>query len=194
MNKKLSLILAAALLSGCATFYTLEGQRYNSAEEFQRAVDSRAADAVAAVVPLPAPLSNKKLIFAIPAKDTMYQENIRRQTALNGRAPTGQATEMLTNLTRSNYKMMKVFFDTVQKKGIYSSTQLREIPSMAISIEPAADTDVLYFSEPSQGTGQWFYASAKHGRQVFGYDRSGAGVTAKTQAFIDAVQAQAIRE
>jgi len=124
----------------------------------------------------------------------VYQENIRRQTALNGRAPTGQATEMLTNLTRSNYKMMKVFFDTVQKKGIYSSTQLREIPSMAISIEPAADTDVLYFSEPSQGTGQWFYASAKHGRQVFGYDRSGAGVTAKTQAFIDAVQAQAIRE
>ncbi|GEM_PF-1195780 len=197
MNKKLSLILAAAaavLLSGCAAFYTLEGQRYNSAEEFQRTVDSHAAAAVAAVAPLPSPLTKKKLIFAIPAEATVYQENVRRSTVTNGRAPTGLGAEMVTNLTRANYKMMKVFYDVVQKKGIYPSVQFMDMPSMAISLEPSADTDVVYYAEPSQGTGQWFYASAKSGRQVFAYDRSGAGPTAKALAFIDAVQAQAIRE
>jgi hypothetical protein len=68
------------------------------------------------------------------------------------------------------------------------------MPAMSVSLEPSSDTDVLYYTEPSQGTGQWFYATTKHGKQIFAYDRSGAGSTAKVHAFIDAVQALAIRE
>jgi hypothetical protein len=195
MNRKLAIIVAAAaLLSGCATNYTLMGQRYTSAEEFQKATDGLVETALGSVTPLSAPLTKKKLIFAFPAQDAIYQENIRRATLINGRAPMGPALEIASNLSRTNFKLSKVFYDAVQKKGIYPSAQFKDMPSMTVSIEPSTDTDVLYFTEPSQGAGQWFYSSAKHGRQVFAFDRSGEGAIAKTQAFIDAVQAQAIRE
>ena len=106
----------------------------------------------------------------------------------------GIGIEQNNNMSKFAYKMTKVFFDGVQKRGIYSSVEIRDMPSMAVSIEPSQEYDVLYFTEPSVGSGQYFYASAKHGKQVFAYDRSGEGVTAKVNAFIEAAQVQAIKE
>jgi hypothetical protein len=195
MTKKLLATLAAVvLLGGCAANYMLDGQKYGSSAEFQRAVDDRVAAAVGSVSPLPSPLTSKKLIVAFPAESAIYQENVRRVTALNGRAPMGVQAEMITNLSAGNYKLNKVFIDALQKRNIYPSVQFKEMPAMVVSLEPSSDTDVMYYSEASQGAGQWFYASAKHGKQVFAYDRSGAGATAKVHAFVDAVQVQAIRE
>lgn len=90
--------------------------------------------------------------------------------------------------------MTKVFFEGVQKRGIYSSVEIRDAMSMAVSIEPAQEYDVLYFTEPAIGSGQYFYSSVKHGKQVFAYDRSGEGVIAKVNAFIEAAQVQAIKD
>jgi len=90
--------------------------------------------------------------------------------------------------------MAKVFYEAVQKRGIYSSVTVNETGSMANSLEPANEYDVMYHTEPSIGAFQIFYASSKHGKQVFAFDRSGATPTAKVNAFIDAVQALAVRE
>lgn len=195
MTRKLAAIVAmATALAGCASSYTLEGQKYASKEELHRASEGLVVSALNTISPLPSPLTQKKLVFAIPSEPTIRQENVSRVTQRNGSAPNAMLSEQIENITKANYRSLRVFYDAVQKRGIYASTQLREMPSMAVSLEPSSDTDVIYLTEPAPGTGQWFYASQKHGRQLFAYDRSGVGTTSKVQAFMEAVQAQAIRD
>lgn len=194
MIKKLFALVTVLAISGCANFYTLDGVKYDSKEAFHQAVAQKNSDALNSIQPLSAPVTKKSLIMAFPSEATMYSENIARTTKQNGTAPSGLLLDQIENLTKANFSMSKVFADAVQKKGVYASMKFMEMPSMAVSIEPSSNTDVLYFSEPSIGTGQWFFATQKGGKQVFGFDRSGAGPTAKVQAYVDAVMAQAIRE
>lgn len=194
MIKNFFTLVTVLAVSGCANFYTLEGVKYDSKEAFHQAVTQKNTEALNSIQPLPAPVTKMNLIMAIPSEATIYTENIARTTKQNGRAPSGILLERIENLTKANFSMTKVFADAVQKKGVYTSMKFMEMPSMAVSIEPSSSTHVLYFSEPSIGTGQWFFATQKGGKQVFGYDRSGAGPTAKVQAYVDAVMTQAIRE
>lgn len=195
MMKKLIALVAVLALSGCAkNFYTLEGVKYDTKEEFHQAVDRMNNEALNGIKPLPSPVTKKNLIIAFPSPATIYAENISRQTKTSGQSPSGLLLERMENVSKANFATSKVFADGVQRRGIYASTKFMEMPSMTVSLEPSADTDVLYFSEPAISSGQWFFATQKHGKQVFGYDRSGAGATAKVQAFTDAVLAQAIRE
>lgn len=194
MIKFLSSLGLALLLSGCASTYTLEGKKYDNEQAFQAAVDNERTQAVAQVQPLPAPLTKKKLIAAFPSEQALHAENSRRHTAIAGRPPMGLAVEQIANISKSNYKLTRVAFEGVQKRGIYSEVEIREMPSMVVSIEPSMDYDVLYYTEPSIGTGQFFYSSVKHGKQIFAFDRSGEGVTGKVKAFVEATQVQAIKE
>lgn len=52
----------------------------------------------------------------------------------------------------------------------------------------------LYYVEPVQGAGQWFYTTAKGGKQVFAFDLSPTSATGRVKNYLDAVQAQAVRE
>ena len=70
MIKKILVLLAATALTGCAVNYTLEGQKYDSKEKFQQAVDTNIFSALATIKPLPAPLTKKKLMVAIPSEAT----------------------------------------------------------------------------------------------------------------------------
>ena len=65
---------------------------------------------------------------------------------------------------------------------------------MITSLEPSKEYDVIYYTEPSVGSGQYFYASIKHGKQIFSFDRSQTGPDGKVKAFVEAIQALAIRE
>ena len=195
MIKKFVGLIAILALSGCATTYTYDGKKYDSNEKFQQAVDSSLSGKLSTITPLPTPLTQKKLLFAIPSEATLVTENVNRFTKINGKSPNAQQNEIFENLSKSTFKNIKVFFDAVQKKNIYSSVQFIEMQSMTASFPASADTDTLYFVEASQGAGQWFYTSLKHGKQIFAYDRSnrtpeGGGLP----AFVDAVQAQAIRD
>lgn len=194
MIKISSIILLSIFLTGCSTTYTLDGQKYESPAAFQNAVESQRLSAIGSVKKLPAPLNPKKLIAALPSEQTLYEENIRRITKNNGTAPTGVTLELIVNLTKSNYKLTRVFYEAVQARGIYSEVEIREMPSMAISLEPSKDYDVIYYTEPAQNTGQYFFTSTKHGKQIFAFDRSVVGIEAKTNSFIEAVQAQAIKQ
>ena len=171
--KKFLALIAALVVGGCANFYTLEGVKYNSKEEFHQAVMLKNTDALNSIQPLSAPVTKKNLILAFPSEATIYAENIARTTKLNGQAPSGLLLDRIDNVTKANFRLSKVFADGVQKKAVYASLKFIEVPSMTVSIEPSTDTDVLYFSEPAIGTGQWFFATQKSGKQVFGYDRSG---------------------
>lgn len=194
MIKKFAVLIVFTALSGCAVNYTFEGQKYDSKEKFQQAVESNALAVVSTITPLPIPLSQRKLIFAMPSESTIIDESVRRFVVLKGTQPIGPAAEILQNLSKSNYKNIKVYYDAVQKKAIYASTQFVDMQSMTGSFAASPDSDVLYMVEQSQGSNQWYYVSHKQGKQIFAYDRSSPTFEGKVQAFVDAVQAQAIRE
>lgn len=192
-NKFVALIIAISM-SGCAVTYTYEGQKYDSKEKFHQAVDSSISSVLSGISPLPTPLVQKKLLFAMPSEATLINENRNRFIQTKGTQPIGPAKEIIENLSSSNYKTIKVFFDAVKKRNIFSSTQFVEMQSMTGAFPASEDTDTLYFIEPAQGSLQWYYTSAKHGKQIFSYDRSSPNPAGKVQAFVDAVQAQAIRD
>lgn len=194
MIKKFASLIVTVALCGCATTYTYDGQKYDSKEKLQQAVDSKVSDVLSTITPLPTPLTQKKLVFAIPSEATVFAENVNRHVKMNGNPPNAQQNEMYENLTKSNYKNTKVFFDAVKRKNIYASAQFIEMQSMTGSFAASADTDTLYYAEPSQGSGQWYYNSFKNGKQIFAADRSSPTPAGKVQAFVDAVQAQAIRD
>lgn len=194
MIKTILGLIACVTLSGCAVNYTYQGQKYDSKEKFHQAVDSSVSNVISGISPLPTPLTQKKLVFAMPSETTIIGESKRRFMAAQGREPNGIALEILENVPKSTYKNIKIFFDGVKKRNIYSVTQFVEMEAMTGSISASADTDTLYMIEPGPNSVQWYYTSLKHGKQIFAYDRSSPTAEGKVQAFIEAVQAQAIRD
>lgn len=189
-----SAIILACALSGCAATYMFEGKKYQSSAEFHSAVAAYHARANAAVTPLPVPITFKKLIFGIPSINAMNEASSRAFTTMQGTPPTGIAKEIITNLNTSGYNGGHAFYDGVAKRNIYSSAQLIELDSMNGSLAPSESVDVIYYIEPIKGSGQWYYASQKFGKQIFSFDRSSTDASGKMMAFIEAVQMQAIRE
>jgi len=203
MIKKFAILITVVALSGCVPpTYTFEGQKYAGNEKLQQAIDSTYSDALSTITPLPTPLTQRKLVFAIPSEATFVDENTKRFVKERNLPPTGRNKEILEVFAKGNYKAIKVFFHALQKKNIYAWTQFIEMQSMTGSFAASADTDTLYFVEPSlQSTnfpspdsGQWFYTSLKHGKQIFAYDRSSGTPAGRVRAFVDAVQVQAIRD
>jgi hypothetical protein len=194
MIKKILGLVAVVALSGCAVNYTFEGQKYDSKEKFHQAVDGHVIRTLATITPLPKPLTQKKLIFAMPSETTLIDESKKRFAKTQSSAPTGPALEILENIPKSTYKNIKIYFDAIQKRNLYASVQFIDMQSMTGSFAASADTDTLYMIEPTAGSNQWYYSSLKQGKQIFAYDRSSPTAEGKVQAFVDAVQVQAIRE
>lgn len=180
-------------LTGCGATYYLDGVKYENAEAFQIAVDDFNNQYVATVTPLAAPLTEKELLFVIPSQQAIYQESIRRHISAEGNI--GElAKEQYMNLAIHSSKGGKANKEAISKRGIYKNVRLLETQSLVNDIAPTSEYDVLLFSEPSIGTGQWFYSSEKHGKQVFSEDRSGITPEQKVQNYLNAVQMMAIRE
>jgi hypothetical protein len=188
-----SLIFAAAL-GGCATQYTYEGQKYSSKEAFLQAVEDRIANTISSITPLKAPLSNKKLIMAIPSFEVLHSMGVANFVKINNREPNSLQAELGRNLNRSNYLNVKVFLDAVHKKNIYRETQFIEMQSGSDTLAPSTSADVLYLAAMDVSSTQWYFGSEKNGREIFAYDRSSTNMTGKVQAFLEAVQTRAIRE
>lgn len=182
------------VLSGCAANYTLEGVKYNNKETFHAAVDNQKAVSLSKIQPLQKPLTDRGLIFAIPKAEVLIAASKQHFTKIEGRQPIGIAAEILENVPLANHKLSVVYGDAIEKRGIYRSVRKLPLESMDSSLQPTANEDVLYYTEPTIGSGQWFYASAKNGKQVFAFDRSKPGADGKISAFLEAVQAQAIRD
>lgn len=188
-----AVLCMAWTLGGCAMAYMYDGKRYETKEAMfdQQSLDH--AEALAAITPLPAPVTNRKLIFAIPSQAVFTDELLRRgRTMQPGFNPAVEET--YRNIARVNYLGTYVIYDGLTKKRIYPQVEFVPLDSFNGSIAPSESTDALYFVEPAIGAGQWFYATAKGGRQIFAYDRSPPTVSGKMKNLLDAVQAQAIRE
>ena len=174
------------------TKYTYEGQVFDLPTKFQKGVDDKVKATVKSITPLPTPLSQKKLVFAMPRQSAFIKESAKRFAAVHGAPPVKLAKEIVENLSISNFKSIKVFFQAVKKKNIYVSVEFVELDSMSGSYPAAEGVDALYMVEPSVGEVHWTYASTQYGEQELVYDRSSEHIEGKVQAFVQAVQAMAV--
>lgn len=194
MIKFFGVLTLSAALTGCANNnYTLNNQQYSGEEAFLVAVNTDRANRLSEVKPLAGPLTEKKLVALLPSEQALRAENTSRRNKAVTRNITPHETKLIDTLATANYQLLRAFFEAVEKRGIYKSVEIRDAGSVMVSAEPAADYDVMYYTEPVTGSGQFFYASAKYGKQVFAYDLSGGTPQAKSTAFVEAVQALAIR-
>jgi len=187
-------LLVILVLSGCAARYAFEGQQYDSNETFLKAVEDKAADTLAFITPFKAPISNKKLIMAMPSEQVFNKLSDELFIKINKKEPNSLQKEMMSNLNRSNYLMIKIFFDAIQKKNIYRETQFIIMQSGVESFAPSSNVDVFYLNMTDAKSEQLYFASEKNGREIFGYDRSAPTVAGKVQAALEAIQTRAIRE
>lgn len=194
MIKKIAILIVFAALSGCATIYTYNGQKYDSKEKFLQAIDAHVSSTLSTITPLPTPLTQRKLIFAMPTAVASAEGDAKNFIKAQGREFSDQQKEVNLNLNQAAFKNIKVFFEAVQKRNIYASAQFIEMNSTTGSFAASPDTDTLYMVIPAANSLQWYYTSHKHGKQIFAYDRSNPTAEGKVQAFVDAVQAQAIRD
>jgi hypothetical protein len=191
------LILAAALtalLSGCAATYTFDGQRYSSKEEFLSSVDRTFAQAVENVQPLPRPVSTKTLVFAFPSLKVTQRQSVVNFEKVNGRMIGLGEQIMIDNITVANVKSNRVYFDAIKKRNIYAGVKFVELDSMTADLQASSTEDVLFYSEPRQGAGQFYFVNAKAGKQAFAFDRGASAIDARLTAFLQAVQLQAVRD
>lgn len=187
--------LAALMLTGCATTYTLGGEKAGNATEFLAKVDAQNDADVAQVAPLPRPVTGKRLMFAIPGRDALLALSHANFEKAQWRKPAGLAEEMLTTLSTGNYRLIRVYGHAISKRGIYKSVRMVDLENSATStLAASAEEDVLYYYESGPGTANWYYVSQKGGKQVFAADRSAPNSTGKVNAFLEAVQLQAIKD
>jgi hypothetical protein len=187
--------IALVFLGGCAAVhYTYDGKKYNSRQQFIAAVEASNGAAVAAITPLPAPVTKKKLLFAFPSRTVIAAATARYMAQTNGATPTALQAEMIEALADGNFRSAKVFYEGAARRNIFQSVRFIELDSMSSSPVASADEDIIYYFESSASSGVYYYVTAKGGKQVFAYDRGQPGILGKIQAFNDALQLQAIRE
>jgi hypothetical protein len=185
----------AALLSGCAANYTFEGKKYSSAEQFYVAVNDFNEANLREVTPLPAPVSKKRLVFALPSTDVMVSQSFAVFEKQEGKAPWGLAPEILTTITTGNRRMIRAFGEAVQKRNIYQGVRFVDLDTTTPgTMTASASEDVLYYYESDPRSQAWYYVSQSGGKQLFSYDRTPPTPSAKINAFLEAIQLQAIKE
>lgn len=191
-----ALLLAAAVLgvTGCAQTYTYDGKQYNSRQDFLGAVDSLNQAAVNSIAPLPSPVSKKRLVFAVPTHAAVLQASIASHTTRTGMAPHGPQLTVYADLAEAAVRGIRYLHDASARRNIYSQVRLLQVDSLMAQPAPSAEEDVLYYNEPNLGAGQWYFGSAKIGRQAFAFDRAQPTMNLRAKAFVESLQLQAIRD
>jgi len=192
--KRFFVLCTVVMCTACAAVYTFEGKQYHSKQEFLSAADTAHRDAIAPVIPLPAPVTSRTLLFAVPTPAAILHDSIRNYTKLKGTPPVGVQLEIFTTLAESASGSIRAFYEGAVRRNMYKSVQLLEVDSLMANPAPSANQDVVFYNEISPGSGQWYYATVKGGKQVFAFDRLQPGPAGKVRAFNDALQLEAIKD
>lgn len=191
--------LSVLALTGCLfsmeTRYTLDDKQFKTSGEYLQAVDAKMSNLSKSIEPLPKTVTQQKLLIAIPSQDAFVarvQPNIDKVATKSLLVPGGEKAgrDLIETNAKADYLGVKVLADAVIQRNIYPSVQVVNMPETTGNYAATADTDVLYLAITG-GSAQWFFDSAKRGRNPFAYDRTSQTPSVVIQKFVDAVQSQA---
>lgn len=184
------------VIAGCAgkITYTYQGKAFDDEDEFRENVIEENSKVLRAILPLPKPLTERKLIIVFPDVDTLASENMKSEVARLKRETNSREVEMFKNVAWSGMYNVRTMYESAKTRNIYSHVAFRETKTQIGSLAPSAEYDTLVWYEETKGLGQWFYSSAKYGKQVFAWDRTSKDLQTNTEAFLSALQVLAIRE
>lgn len=189
-------IFILVILAGCGTryTYTYQGKIYDDEDDFLKEVSLSNERVKRAILPLPKQLTSKKLIVVFPSMATILADSTAREkTRLNRNLRSGEV-EMMENIAKSGFDNVTMLYEVTKIRGIYSHVAFRESNTLTNALAPSAEYDTLVWYEEAAGMGQWFYSSAKFGRQVFTWDRTSKDIQENTNAYLSALEALSIRE
>jgi hypothetical protein len=199
MIKNSLVALSVLALTGCLfsmeARYALDDKQFKTSGEYLQAVDAKMSNLSKSIEPLPKTVTQQKLLIAIPSQDAFVarvQPNIDKVATKSLLVPGGEKAgrDLIETNAKADYLGVKVLADAVIQRNIYPSVQVVNMPETTGNYAATADTDVLYLAITG-GSAQWFFESAKRGRNPFAYDRTNPTPSVVTQKFVDAVQSQA---
>lgn len=196
MKYKLFVTIGAMFLAGCGTnyIYTIGDKTYDDADDFIKAGEQSNLAVKRAILPLQKKLTDKKLIIVFASKDAVLANSTAEAEARIKRKLNEDEIENHEAMAIYSSNGVKNMYDAASVKGIYSYVVYRESNTLTNSLAPADDYDTLAWYQEKGGTGQWFYSNAKYGKQIFVFDQTSKDASVKTEAFLTALQALAIRQ
>lgn len=196
MISRFIIVAILFVLSGCGTktYYTLGSDSYDDEDDFIEATIEKTAAVNRAVMPLPKQLTDRKLIIVFPTKEALVAQAKKQSKETFGKEPHKNFVYQTEILSQHTSIMIRSMYEAAKTKAIYSHVSLRETDTTMNTLAAAADYDTLVWYEEAKGLGQWFYTSAKLGKQVFTWDRTSPNLQVNTEAFLKSLQALAIRE
>lgn len=196
MKYKLLLSIGALFLAGCGTniIYNIGDKTYDDPDDFIQAGEENNLAVKRAILPLQKKLTDKKLIIVFASKDAIMANSTAQAEARIKKKLNEDLIENHETMAIYSVNGVKNMYEAASIKGIYSHVVYRETNTLTNSLAPAADYDTLAWYQENGGVGQWFYSSAKYGKQIFVFDQTSKEASVKTEAFLSALQALAIRD
>ncbi|PKO63132.1 MAG: hypothetical protein CVU24_00615 [Betaproteobacteria bacterium HGW-Betaproteobacteria-18] len=196
MKYKILISIATLFLAGCGTnfIYNIGNKTYDDPDDFIKAGEANNLAVKRAILPLQKKLTDKKLIIVFASRDAIVSNSTAQAEARVKKKLNEDFIENHETMATYTVNGVKNMYEAASVKGIYSHVVYRETNTLANSLAPAADYDTLAWYQEAGGVGQWFYSSAKYGKQLFVFDQTSNEASVKTEAFLSALQALAIRD
>lgn len=186
------------VLGGCVT-YTYGGKKYDTQEQVVTAQQENITQLLSGITPLSKPVTNKKLIYIAPGYQAFMaaQEKIDQLAGATRNTVQRGNAEIRAKTAAGNFEFSSAM---IRKRNLYQHVTFIESSSYTVP-EPdvSDDVDAMYITCSYSSDGKSaacgsYYVSKKYGRQIFAYDRSSPDYRERNKAYLQAVEALAIRE
>ena len=181
-----NVFIAACLmiaLPGCAnTLY--KGQRY-TVDGLVEAVEKDREKLIASVKPLPSPLTERKLIVAVPAFDFYVNQKVNRFVE--------EGFNFNYFIVSNSWKTLVPYGEIsnmhrfVKSKNMYHLIEQISVEG-PLNVAPSDDADILYFATTSHigQSDQWYHISKRNGQNLIAFDGGSVTDEERLESFLDA--------
>ena len=198
--KKTAFLIAISsfVLAGCVT-YTYGGKQYESQEQVVAAQKEDTQRLLSDITPLAKPVTNKTLRFIYPGYHAFMtaQEKMDQIAGVTRNAVQRGDAEIKAKTMVGNYEFTAAM---IKKRNLYQQVTFVESSTFTVSEPVVSDMEEAmyitcgYSDDGKQAACGTFYVSKKYGKQVFASDRSSPDYREVNKAYLQAVEAFAIRE
>lgn len=186
--KIIALFFLIITIQGCVTTYKYQNKDYKDRASAENAIRSFHNNLLSNVQALPAPITDKKLIFGIPNSDMIKSKGVK----FSGDRSTDTARDRIGYVAYSLEVDFNNLAKMIRKRNIYKNVEI--IRTDGGHLQPSNSTDVYYIYLESLTVAQTYIADKKYGKQVMTMDKGISDTNLKIKNWLDTIAAFAIRE